>query len=81
MFADRFIRTAMVCLCNDDYIPHTCSDNADAVNIRVVTPMPLNFSTIIQCCSIGMLQIEDEAGLNVISVFYIGAVNYFGVME
>ncbi|NOQ78967.1 MAG: inorganic diphosphatase [Gammaproteobacteria bacterium] len=62
MFVDRFIGTAMVYPCNYGYVPHTLSDDGDAVDVLVVTPLPLQFGSVIQCRPIGMLQMEDEAG-------------------
>jgi len=64
MFVDRFMGTAMHYPCNYGYIPHTLSDDGDAVDVLVVTPLPLNFGSVIQCRPIGMLQMEDEAGLD-----------------
>jgi len=64
MFVDRFIGTAMVYPCNYGYVPHTLSDDGDAVDVLVVTPLPLQFGSVIQCRPIGMLQMEDEAGMD-----------------
>ena len=64
MFVDRFIGTAMVYPCNYGYIPHTLSDDGDAVDVLVVTPIALQFGSVIQCRAIGMLQMEDEAGMD-----------------
>ena len=64
MFVDRFMGTAMHYPCNYGYIPHTLSDDGDAVDVLVVTPLPLQFGSVIQCRAIGMLQMEDEAGLD-----------------
>jgi inorganic pyrophosphatase len=64
MFVDRFMGTAMHYPCNYGYIPHTLSDDGDAVDVLVVTPLPLKFGSVIQCRALGMLQMEDEAGLD-----------------
>jgi len=64
MFVDRFMGTAMHYPCNYGYIPHTLSDDGDAVDVLVVTPLPLKFGSVISCRPIGMLQMEDEAGLD-----------------
>jgi hypothetical protein len=40
------------------------SDDGDAVDVLVVTPLSLNFGSVIQCRPIGMLQMEDESGLD-----------------
>ncbi len=52
----------MVYPCNYGYVPHTLSDDGDAVDVLVVTPLPLQFGSVIQCRPIGLLQMEDEAG-------------------
>ncbi len=64
MFVDRFMGTAMHYPCNYGYIPHTLSDDGDAVDVLVVTPLALKFGSVIQCRALGMLQMEDEAGLD-----------------
>ncbi len=64
MFVDRFMGTAMHYPCNYGYIPHTLSDDGDAVDVLVVTPLPLNFGSVIQCRALGMLEMEDESGID-----------------
>ena len=64
IFVDRMLGTAMHYPCNYGYIPHTLSDDGDAVDVLVVTPLPLKFGSVIQCRPIGMLIMEDEAGMD-----------------
>src|SRR5210317_1823907 len=64
MFVDRFMGTSMHYPCNYGYIPHTLSDDGDAVDVMVVTPLPLKFGSVIRCRPIGMLMMEDEAGMD-----------------
>ena len=62
MFVDRFMNTAMHYPCNYGYIPHTLSEDGDAVDVLVVTPIPLISGSVIQCRVVGMLSMTDEAG-------------------
>jgi len=62
MFVDRFMNTAMHYPCNYGYIPHTLSEDGDAVDVLVVTPIPLISGSVIQCRIVGMLSMTDEAG-------------------
>ncbi|GMR16141.1 MAG: inorganic diphosphatase [Gammaproteobacteria bacterium] len=64
MFVDRFMNTAMHYPCNYGYIPHTLSDDGDPVDVLVLSPTPLISGSVITCRPIGMLAMEDEAGLD-----------------
>ncbi len=64
MFVDRFMNTAMHYPCNYGYVPHTLSDDGDPVDVLVVTPVPLISGSVIRCRPVGILEMEDEAGLD-----------------
>lgn len=64
MFVDRFMGTAMHYPCNYGYIPHTLSDDGDAVDVLVITPLPLIPGSVIKCRPLGMLEMEDESGMD-----------------
>ncbi len=64
MFVDRFMSTAMHYPCNYGYIPHTLSDDGDPVDVLVITPIPLLTGVVVRCRPIGMLKMEDEAGID-----------------
>lgn len=64
MFVDRFMNTAMHYPCNYGYIPHTLSDDGDPVDVLVITPVPLITGVVVRCRPLGMLKMEDEAGLD-----------------
>ena len=64
MFVDRFMSTAMFYPCNYGYIPHTLSDDGDPVDVLVITPVPLLTGVVVRCRPIGMLKMEDEAGID-----------------
>lgn len=62
LFVDRFMGTAMHYPCNYGYVPHTLSDDGDAVDVLVITPIPLMHGVVIRCRPIGVLNMTDEAG-------------------
>ena len=64
MFVDRFMSTAMQYPCNYGYVPQTLSDDGDPVDVLVITPIPLHVGTVVRCRPLGMLEMEDEAGLD-----------------
>lgn len=64
MFVDRFMATAMHYPCNYGYVPHSLSDDGDPCDVLVVTPYPLIPGSVIQVRPIGVLQMEDEAGMD-----------------
>jgi inorganic pyrophosphatase len=64
MFVDRFMSTAMHYPCNYGYVPHTLSDDGDPVDVLVITPVPLQTGVVVRCRPVGMLKMEDEAGID-----------------
>lgn len=64
MFVDRFMATAMHYPSNYGYIPHTLSDDGDPVDVLVVTPLPLITGSVVRCRPVGMLEMEDESGID-----------------
>ncbi|TSA22185.1 MAG: inorganic diphosphatase [Betaproteobacteria bacterium] len=64
MFVDRFMSTAMHYPCNYGYVPHTLSEDGDPVDVLVITPIPLITGVVVRCRPIGVLQMEDEAGMD-----------------
>ena len=64
IFVDRFMGTAMQYPCNYGYIPHTLSEDGDPVDVLVITPVPLLPGVVVRCRPLGMLLMEDEAGLD-----------------
>ena len=64
MFVDRFMSTAMHYPCNYGYVPHTLSDDGDPVDVLVITPIPLLTGVVVRCRPVGMLKMEDEAGMD-----------------
>lgn len=64
MFVDRFMNTAMYYPCNYGYVPHTLSEDGDAVDVLVITPSPLISGSVIVCRPVAMLRMSDEAGVD-----------------
>lgn len=64
VFVDRFMLTAMHYPCNYGYIPQTLSDDGDPVDVLVMTPFPIQVGAVVTCRALGMLNMEDEAGMD-----------------
>jgi inorganic pyrophosphatase len=64
IFVDRFMGTSMQYPTNYGYIPHTLSDDGDPVDVLVLTPVPLLPGVVVRCRPLGVLLMEDEAGLD-----------------
>jgi len=64
MFVDRFMATAMHYPTNYGYVPHSLSEDGDPVDVLVVTPLPLIPGSVVRCRPVGMLQMEDESGID-----------------
>ena len=62
MFVDRFMNTAMYYPCNYGYIPNTLSEDGDPVDVLVIAPNPLISGSVIQCRTVGVLNMTDESG-------------------
>lgn len=64
LFVDRFMATAMYYPANYGYIPQTLSEDGDPVDVLVLTEVPLLSGSVIRARPIGMLQMEDESGID-----------------
>ena len=64
MFVDRFLSTAMHYPCNYGYVPRTLSGDGDPVDVLVVSPLPMIPGAVVRCRAVGMLKMEDEAGVD-----------------
>ncbi len=64
MFVDRFLHTAMYYPINYGFIPHTLSDDGDPVDAAVLGQVPVQPGVVIRSRPIGVLMMEDEAGLD-----------------
>lgn len=64
MFVDRFLYTSMRYPGNYGFIPHTLSDDGDAIDVLVCNTRPLIPGCVINCRPIGILYMKDEAGMD-----------------
>ena len=64
IFVDRFMSTAMHYPTNYGYVPQTLSGDGDPVDVLVITPVPLIPGVVVTCRPIGILMMEDEAGVD-----------------
>ena len=64
LFVDRFMGTAMHYPTNYGYVPKTISGDGDPVDVLVITPVPLIPGVVVTCRAIGILKMEDEAGMD-----------------
>ncbi len=64
LFVDRFVATGMRYPCNYGYIPNTLSEDGDPVDGLVITPFPVVPGSVVRARPVGLLQMEDESGLD-----------------
>ncbi len=64
LVVDRFFGTSLHYPANYGLIPHTLSDDGDAIDVLVITPVPLLSGALISCRALGMLRMEDESGFD-----------------
>lgn len=61
---DRFMPTAMYYPANYGFIPNTLSGDGDPADVLVITPVPVQAGTLIRARAIGILNMEDESGMD-----------------
>lgn len=61
---DRFVRTTMGYPANYGYVPNTLSGDGDPVDVMVLCSQPLHPGVMINVIPIGLLEMEDEAGVD-----------------
>lgn len=64
MFVDRFLFTAEYYPSNYGFIPNTLADDGDPVDVLVLSDQSVAPGTVIPSVIIGMLEMEDEAGID-----------------
>ena len=64
MYVDRFLHTAMHYPLNYGFVPHTLSADGDPLDVMVATRIPLMTGCIVRARPIGVLLMEDEAGMD-----------------
>ncbi len=64
IFVDRFLSTAMFYPANYGFIPHTLSGDGDPCDVLVLSHLPVIPGCVIRSRPIGVLMMEDEAGID-----------------
>ncbi len=61
---DRMLYSAMYYPANYGFVPNTLADDGDPADILVLNDAPLQAGSVIKCRLIGILIMEDEAGMD-----------------
>jgi len=64
LIVDRFLYTPMHYPVNYGFVPHTLSDDGDPIDVLVLAPFPIVPGAVIAARPIGVLMMEDEAGMD-----------------
>ena len=64
VMVDRFMHTAFSYPFNYGFIPQTLADDGDAVDVLVLSTHAVQAGSVIPVRPIGLLEMEDEAGLD-----------------
>jgi inorganic pyrophosphatase len=64
VFVDRFLYTAMSYPFNYGFIPGTLADDGDPLDVLVLSDKPVIPGVVIPSVVIGMLEMEDEEGID-----------------
>ncbi len=64
VFVDRFLHTAMFYPGNYGFVPHTLSGDGDPVDCLVISHMPVMPGAVLPARPVGVLIMEDEAGMD-----------------
>jgi inorganic pyrophosphatase len=64
LFVDRFLYTAMYYPFNYGYVPQTAAEDGDPIDVLVISSMKVVPGSILPSRLIGVLKMEDEAGID-----------------
>ncbi|WP_353662812.1 inorganic diphosphatase [Hydrogenimonas sp. SS33] len=64
IFVDRVLYSAMFYPANYGFVPNTLADDGDPIDILVLNDYPVQAGSVIKCRLIGVLMMEDEAGMD-----------------
>lgn len=83
MMVDRFLFTAMHYPTNYGFIAGTHGEDGDPLDIMVLSSSPIQSGCGIVACPIGMLEMEDEAGIDtkIIAVPTVKVDPYYGQIK
>ncbi len=83
IFVDRFLYTAFSYPFNYGFVPGTMADDGDPVDVLVVSSKSVAPGTVIPAVPIGMLEMEDEEGIDtkIIAVPTLKVDPYYGTWK
>ncbi|MBI2074511.1 MAG: inorganic diphosphatase [Candidatus Levybacteria bacterium] len=64
IMVDRFLHTAMLFPANYGFVPNTLADDGDPLDVLVLSEYSVQSGVVIPSTVIGMLEMEDEAGID-----------------
>lgn len=64
IFVDRFLHTAFTYPFNYGFVPGTLAEDGDPVDVLVISDRPVQPGVVIPACPIGLLEMEDEEGID-----------------
>ena len=64
VMVDRIVRTSMFYPCSYGFIPNSLHEDGDPTDVLVRTDVPLLPGVVIRCRPIGVLNMEDESGID-----------------
>lgn len=64
VFVDRVVNTSMFYPCNYGFVPNSLHADGDPTDVLVLCDFPLSPGVVIRCRPVGVLKMEDEAGMD-----------------
>jgi inorganic pyrophosphatase len=64
LMVDRFLHTSMNYPFNYGFIPSTKAEDGDPLDVLLISSLPVNSGAVVAARPIGVLEMEDEAGLD-----------------
>ena len=64
IMVDRFAFTSMVFPANYGFVPNTHAEDGDPLDVLLLSTYPVHPGTVVPARPIGMLEMEDEAGID-----------------
>lgn len=64
LYVDRFLHTAFTFPFNYGFIKDTKAEDGDAVDVVILSSQPVQAGVVMKCHAIGVLQMEDEEGID-----------------
>jgi len=64
VMVDRIINTPMFYPCNYGFVPNSLHDDGDPTDVLVLCDFSLQPGVVIRCRPVGVLKMEDEAGMD-----------------